>query len=570
MRYLALATDYDGTLAHEGVVDAATLAALRRLKESGRRAILVTGRELNDLRVVFPELAVFDRIVTENGAQVFTPETGEELLLGPPPPEAFVQRLREQGVPLSVGRVIVATWEPHQHTVLAAIKELGLELQVIFNKGAVMVLPSGINKASGLAAALKELSLSPHNTVGVGDAENDHALVAACEVGVAVANALPMLKEHADWTTSGARGEGVTQLIDALIENDLGPLADKLTRRDLPLSQGEDKDRKVSVSPYGSRILLCGTSGSGKSTLATSFIEQLILASYQFCLIDPEGDYDDLQPAVALGNEQQAPKASEVLQLLSGPDNSAVVNLLGLPMDKRAGFFSELSAQITELRSRTGRPHWVVVDEAHHMLPQGDELLTEPVLGAPPGLLLITVHPERLSPHVLAQVDTVLVVGDAPDEMFASFAQRVGIAAPQLSEPPLTSGEALCWRPGHSQQVQRFQSIPPRLERRRHRRKYATGELGEDKSFFFRGPQGRLNLRAQNLQLFLQMADGVDAETWLHHLTRHDYSRWVREAIKNDGLASEIEAIETTRKPSAELTRKRVREAIDRVYTLPA
>src|SRR5207253_1677558 len=122
----------------------------------------------------------------------------------PPPPAVFAETLRQRGVsPISVGRVIVATWEPHEQVVLATIRDLGLELQVIFNKGAVMVLPAGVNKASGLAAALKALELSPHEVVGVGDAENDHALLTLCECGVAVANALPALKERADLVTQG-------------------------------------------------------------------------------------------------------------------------------------------------------------------------------------------------------------------------------------------------------------------------------------------------------------------------------------------------------------------------------
>ena len=74
----------------------------------------------------------------------------------------------------------------------------------------------------------------------------------------------------------------------------------------------------------------------------------------------------------------------------------------------------------------------------------------------------------------------------------------------------------------------------PAEKAERHIRKYAEGALGEDKSFYFRGPANALNLRAQNLTIFMQMADGVDDETWLHHLQAHDYSRWVREAIKDD------------------------------------
>ena len=219
MRYLALATDYDGTLAHDGRVDEPTLAALERLRESGRKLILVTGRELDELLGIFPQIDLFDRVVAENGALLYRPETREEKVLGERPPDAFVEALRERGVePISVGRVIVATWEPHETAVLEAIRDLGLELQVIFNKGAVMVLPSGVNKATGLAAALDELGLSPHNVVGVGDAENDHAFLTLCEFAAAVANALPMLKERADLVTRGDHGAGVVELIDQLIE----------------------------------------------------------------------------------------------------------------------------------------------------------------------------------------------------------------------------------------------------------------------------------------------------------------------------------------------------------------
>src|SRR5262245_25246997 len=135
MYFLALAADYDGTIAHDGVVDDATVAALQRLKETGRRLVLVTGRELADLKRVFPAIHMFDRVVAENGALIYDPETEEERALVPAPPAAFLEALRQHGVtPLSVGRAIVATWEPHETTVLKVIRELGLELQIIFNK----------------------------------------------------------------------------------------------------------------------------------------------------------------------------------------------------------------------------------------------------------------------------------------------------------------------------------------------------------------------------------------------------------------------------------------------------
>ena len=157
---MALATDYDQTLADCGVVSEATIKALKLVKASGRKLLLVTGRELPDITAVFPQVALFDLVVAENGALLFCPATGKvEYLAGPPPP-AFVQRLRADGVtPLSVGRSIVATWEPNETTVLAAIRDLGLDLQIIFNKGAVMVLPSNVNKATGLIGGARTLGL---------------------------------------------------------------------------------------------------------------------------------------------------------------------------------------------------------------------------------------------------------------------------------------------------------------------------------------------------------------------------------------------------------------------------
>ena len=257
MRYLALATDYDGTLAHDGRVTDSTLAALERLRKSGRRLVLVTGRERDDLQKTFSRLDLFDHVVAENGALLYKPDTKEEKVLGAAPPAAFLETLRGRGVPLSVGRVIAATWEPHQAVVLDAIRQLGLELHVVFNKGAVMVLPPQVNKATGLAAALAELNLSPHNVVGVGDAENDHAFLAACECAVAVANALPALKERADFVTRGDHGAGVEELIGHLVADDLAAAATRLRRHDVLLGKREDGTEE-RIAPYGANVLAAG------------------------------------------------------------------------------------------------------------------------------------------------------------------------------------------------------------------------------------------------------------------------------------------------------------------------
>ncbi len=223
-RFTALATDYDGTIAHDGRVDDSTVAALQRARDAGLRLVLVTGRELADLFNVFAHAPLFDRIVAENGALLYDPVAKMTSQLGPAPPPALLELLTRHKVPISVGHSIVATVEPHEHVVLAAIRDLGLEWHVIFNKGAVMALPSEVTKATGLAPALAALGIDASQTVGVGDAENDHAFLRLCGLAVAVDNALDSVKAIAQLVTSGARGAGVTELIDRLLAGELDDL----------------------------------------------------------------------------------------------------------------------------------------------------------------------------------------------------------------------------------------------------------------------------------------------------------------------------------------------------------
>ncbi len=226
MRFHGLATDYDGTIAHDGVVDEQTFDALARLKRSGRRLIMVTGRELDDLIRVCPQLRLFDLVVAENGAVLYDPHDKLEVVLSGGPSLDLVNRLKAIGVPnISVGRSIIALWKPYEVEALAAIRDLGLELHIVFNKEAVMILPSTVNKATGLAEAVKRLSMETNTLIGVGDAENDHAFIDACGYRVAVANAIPSLKNEVDLVTHGARGEGVAELIARVLNDEDGLVA---------------------------------------------------------------------------------------------------------------------------------------------------------------------------------------------------------------------------------------------------------------------------------------------------------------------------------------------------------
>ena len=479
MRYLVLASDYDGTLAAHGKVNDSTLDAIDRLLESGRKLLLVTGRELDDLKKVFPGVDRCQLVIAENGALLYNPKSQKERSLVELPNPSFLSELTRRGVPYSVGRSVVATWEPHETEVFDVIRQLGLELQVSFNKGAVMVLPSGINKQTGLCAALEELGLSPHNVVGIGDAENDHVFLSGCECGVAVANALPSLKDRADFVTSKDHGAGVSELVQRLIDDDLISLDAVLKRHHITLGTRPDGEPIHILAQRGS-LLFAGPSGSGKSTAATGVLEAVAEHAYQFCLVDPEGDYEDFMGAVQFGSPLSAPEVNQVRKALEDPKQNVVVNLLGLPIEDRPLFLTSLLPQVLDLRARTGRPHWLVVDEAHHMLPSSWVPAASTVLQSLSGMVFITVHPESMARAALENVNLVVAIGKEPEKTLEGFAKTLSIDLPGTPKETLKVGHGVVWDRSSGQSPTVVKLCEAKAERRRHLRKYAEGNLGPD------------------------------------------------------------------------------------------
>lgn len=568
MRYLALVADYDGTLATHDTVPDETVRAIERLRTSGRRAILVTGRRLHDLLAVFAQPQVFDLIVAENGAVVYDPGSREEVTLANPPSKHLLRNLRARGVqPLEIGQVVVATLDPYRATVQDVVRELGLEAQVICNRSAVMVLPAGVNKATGLEYALRKLGLSRHEVVGVGDAENDHSFLAHCECAVAVANAIPAIQEAAAFVTQAENGKGVIELIDELIADDLRRMEGNLQQNLIVLGTGSD-ETAIQVAPYGRNILVAGPSGSGKSTFTVGLVERLIEKGYQVCIVDPEGDYGTLSDVVALGNQWRAPSVNEVLSILEDPKINLSVNLLGIPLEDRPGFFAQLVPGLYAMRTRTGRPHWLVLDEAHHMLPDTWGHTGSALPRKLAETILVTVHPDHVAPAILSPIDVVVAIGHSPRKTLAKFAEATGHALGWPEELSYQRGHVVAWFIADAQAPFSMQPQPGRAERIRHHRKYAEGNLWSH-SFYFRGPDGRLNLKAQNLSVFCQMAEGVDEDTWMFHLHRGDYSRWFRHSIKDPYLADETERIERRRDLAPWQTRHMIRELLSSRYTLP-
>ncbi len=528
--------------------------------------IVVTGRFLEDLLRVCRRIDLFDYAVVENGALIYAPRTRAITVLGKPVSTELTRRLTSMGVTHEAGRVIITTTVPNQTSVLQAIQDTGLELTITFNRDAVIVAPPGINKATGLDHALRMLGLSFHEVVGIGDAGNDHSFLERCECAVAVENAELPIRQLADFTTQAPAGDGVAELVDELIADDLASQQGRIRRNLICIGTRSDGS-EVTISPYGPNLLIAGPSGSGKSTITTGIVERLIRQNYQVCIVDPEGDYGTLADVITLGNQHHAVSVNEVLNILEDPKNNLNVNLLGIHLSHRPEFFGQLFPSLRTLRTRAGRPHWMVLDEAHHLLPLEWGHLPEALPRQLGETILVTVHPDHLPPLILSLVDIIIAVGPSPEKTLRGFCEASGheLLWPQGLSHEV--GRAVLWFPRTDQPPVSMGIIPPIADRVRHRRKYAEGDLFKN-SFYFRGPGKRQNLKARNLTTFALLSEGIDEDTWLFHLRKGDYSKWFRDVIKDRYLADQTERIERRSNLRPEETRKLIRNLIEARFTL--
>ena len=566
MWFHVLACDYDGTLATANKIAPETFEALKRVRETGRRVLLITGREFEDLLNVCPEIDFFDMVIAENGAVLYDPQAKRCDDLAERPPDRFLERLRAAGVPFSTGRIIVSSLVPHETAILEIIRELGLELQIIFNKEAVMVLPSGVSKASGLRKALRKMGVSPHNAIGVGDGENDHAFLHKVGFSVAVANAVPSLAAAADLVTASRNGTGVRELIDGPLLTDLEEHRSRLWARTIEIGTRDD-GTAIAYPVFGPNLLITGRSGSGKSTLTGVFVERLVQEDYVICLLDPEGDYRTLaehEGIVMLSSEAgtDEARAEEIERLLKHRSTSVAIDMSALDREERIRATARVLGAVQRLRAETGAPHWVIIDEAHHVFPPGGSPAQDMFDPSWSGVCLITNEPGEVAPEVLATARHVFSTS------IAAVTETMPILQPeQIPDGDLETGEALtiALQDGKAIGVDRFRVARRETMHKRHVKKYALGKLPPERSFYFRGPENALNLVAHNLETFSMLAKGVDAATWLHHLRGGEISAWLRDEIKDPELADEIARLEGS--DDADETRRAALTAIGRRYT---
>ena len=550
MKLSVIALDYDGTIARHDGLDPSVRAAIATARTRGIVVLLVTGRILDDLRRVAGDLHFVDGVVAENGAVVHFPDSGHTSTLAPPVPEKFVAELQRRGIPFGRGRSLVDADAGLAPRLLEVIRELELPLVLLFNAGRVMVLPQGVSKATGFHTALDTLRLSPRNAVAMGDAENDHELLRIAEVGVAVEWGSAALRSAADVVLAGQGPWAVAPYIVKLAESGRLPLPPRARRR-LLLGYTED-GREFSLAVRGRNVLIAGDAKSGKSWIAGLLCEQLILHGYCVCVIDPEGDYRSLEalPGITvLGGEDPPPSPRELAGALRYPDRSVVIDLSHRPQDEKIGYIRAVLPALNEMRSRTGLPHRIVVDEAHYFLHDaGARHLLDLEQN---GYTVVTYWASRLPQELLAATEVMVVTCESnPAEIDAlrRWCSRCDkVDSSQWSRlGHLRSGVAIALpiteEAGGDLRV--FTMAPRLTPHVRHREKYVDVPVAEHRAFVFSRNGQPSAQRVRTLRQFVSVLEEAPATVFEGYLRRGDFSRWIDDVFGDHALAGQLRVLE--------------------------
>lgn len=538
----AIAVDYDGTLTQADRPTEEVLEAVRAVRGRGRAVVLVTGRILSELRTVFPEVdEEFDAIVAENGAVLADPDGTRDLAV--PVDPALAQALAHRDISVRQGRVLLACDAVHAAAVGEEIRRLGLDGQQIRNRAALMVLPAGVTKGTGLIQALGNLGISRHSTLAIGDAENDHHLMAVCELGVAVANAVDRLKQRADLVLEQANGAGVAAFLRGPIvtgDQALPPSHWRLTLG------AQDDGNALQIPASQVNLLVVGASRSGKSYLIGLLVEQLVRLDYSVLVLDREGDHRTLaerRGILAVGGKDPLPSAAQLCVLIRHRFGSVVVDLSQHSEQEQRDYVASIAPAVLAQRALTGLPHWVFFDEAH-TLPIDQGPWADAITAGDKGFCFSTYLPNQL-PGVVHDRTDLLVLCAGAGAQANEVRHFVGQTCDHRGED---LAELLGDQRGRALLIETASPTEPRsftVHRRssghvRHWHKYVDGELPASLRFYFTAS----HRVAGNLREFHRQLASCSDITLATHARRNDFSRWVGLVIQDEDLAGSIEATE--------------------------
>jgi hydroxymethylpyrimidine pyrophosphatase-like HAD family hydrolase len=549
MKFAALALDYDGTIATHGAFHPGVRQAIGEVRRQGIAVVLVTGRRLTELHQVAGDLTCFDAVVGENGAVLEFPSSGRLVTIGHRPSAVVLRELERRGIAIAVGESVIEAEAVAAPAILDVIRRLEQPLVLVFNRSRLMVLPPSIGKSTGLREALFALRLSIHNTVGIGDAENDHDLLDVCEVGVAVGWGSGALRAVADEVIEGTGPEAVADYIRR-VSCQTRLSAAQMGRRRLLLGR-QYSGEKVELAVRGRTILIAGEPGTGKSWLAGLLCEQLILQGYCLCIIDPEGDYRSLEAlpsVITLGGDDPPPLARELVRALRHPDVSVIVDLSKISHREKLEYLNTLLPLLITLRRRTGLPHKILLDEAHYFLGgPGSARLIDTELA---GYIFVTYRISGLDPSICATEDAVVMVTHESDPLEAEAIRGLcrlepgaTVARDEFQNLALNEVALLPGAEESGGHIRRFQLAPRLTAHVRHQTKYLDMPVTEGQAFVFH-VRGRPGPRARTLKAFIGLLATLPADEIAAHLARHDFSRWIEDVFRDGRLAAHVRDVE--------------------------
>lgn len=576
-----LALDVDGTLATHDHITHETWEALRVAQSAGISLILVTGRKLDTLAALGPFEELFEAIIAENGGLIFLPKSDIVLypfgFLDP----GLLSELHQLEIPVDQGKVLAATWTPHDRELMNLLANKQYSATLEYNKGAVMILPPGASKGTGLLVALRELGYSTHNVIACGDGENDISFFEQAEVAVAVANATPGLKKTADIVLEESNGAGVQSLIYDLLQDDF-PVIPCRSSHQLILGKTLKGD-PFCINPMdltNGNLLIFGSSGSGKSWLAGLLVEKLLAQEYQICIVDPEGDYTGIRAfphSLVLGGKgnNQSP-VEQVITLLEYTDLSLILDLSLYSLSEKLVYVEKVLRGLKNLRSRRGKPHWLLIDEAHYFCPSKENSLVELIADEMKegGIGIISYRPSQLAHKVLDSIHHWLLTqfDDSGEIDFLNSITDNKFVDDSINQvATLSLGKA--WASFHNIQentsspaiieFQNFQRVTPHI---RHLNKYLHAPLPPHKQFYFHikepydGPT-----TAGSLGEFLEVLSQVPLRSLKYHLDKSHFEQWLKKVLNDQVLAKQFGKI-ARRNLTGELMREELISATQKRY----
>lgn len=577
MHLKVLAFDLDGTLAEDGKVDAKTWETLREARQAGFALILVTGRQVDTFESMGPFDELFEALVAEDGAAIYFPRNEAMVLPFGRLDSDFVTSLERLNLPMERGVSIVATWKPHDTAILPLIRKHPGAVTIEYNRDAVMVLPPGATKGTGLQVALHELGYSMRNVLACGDAENDRSLFEVAEMAVAVANAPEEVKQLADLVLPVQDGEGIRWLVKELIKGQI-PHHRLRRQRLLPVGQRLSGAR-INISPsvlLDGNMAIVGSSTSGKSWLAGLLAEALLKEGYQICVIDPEGDYTGLRAfphtLVLGGLESRLPAIPELITLSEYTNLSLILDLSLSNVDERASYVTDLMQALGSFRARRGRPHWFLFDEIQNFCQGDDNQLTALIRSRmnDGGFCLVTYQPSHVSSRLLEGVDhwllTRMQVEDEVQTLQSIIQQkhRCKLEISDLTTLPIGQAKLILKEEKHNP-CPKGSTIAFYTARRvvphvRHLHKYLRAPLPNHRRFYFHNFPGDGDVPpAASLWEFREALQVVSDKTLDYHLSRGDFERWIADVLRDKELARRIRKI--AHRP---LDRKAIRDALSK------